>query len=637
MSRTPQGVQPGRGAAPVDPSGFIQVPLSRLVPSARNVRKTSADSLGELAASILAHGLLQNLNVTPEIGPDGQPTGHYEVIAGARRLAALTQLAKEQRLPNAFPVPCRVVAAGNAQESSLAENVVRQPMHPADQFEAFRALVEQGFGAEEVAARFGVTPTVVQRRLRLARVSPRLFELYRRDEITLEQLMALAVCEDHARQERVWDSAQDWQRDPHDLRAALTEDKINAATDPRARFVGVKAYLDAGGQVERDLFEDEGHAGYLTDAALLDRLTGEKLAELGEAIRQEGWKWVEVCARFDYAQLADFGHVHTAPMAVSAADEAEIETLEAERDRIYDDHEGVDEYPEAVSARLREINARLGELQQVWDYRPEDKAQAGAIVCLRHDGAFVYRGLLRAEDRPQATSGEPGQSPDLEDALKQDETPAFSGALIEDLTAERTAAMRATLINRPDVALLAIAHHLAVQTFYASYHAPSALELAVTPDAAILARHAAEIEPTRAGKALEDKRAFWASCLPQTAAELWGWLGGQNQTVILELLAYCVAQAVNAVQLPHQRPTEPRLAAAHRLAEALALDMADWWQPTAANFFMRVKREQAIEAVVEATGAKDVIALGKLKKSELAAEAEKRLTACRWLPRILKP
>jgi ParB family chromosome partitioning protein len=636
MSRTPQGVQPRPGAAPADPSGFIQLPLSCLVPSARNVRKTPADSLGELAASILAHGLLQNLNVTPEIGPDGQATGNYEVIAGARRLAALTKLAKEQRLSNAFPVPCRVVAASNAQESSLAENVVRQPMHPADQFEAFRALVEQGFGAEEVAARFGVTPAVVQRRLRLARVSPRLFELYRRDEMTLEQLMALAVCEDHARQERVWDSAQDWQRDPHDLRAALTEGKINAATDPRARFVGVKAYLDAGGQVERDLFQEEGHAGYLTDAALLDRLASEKLAELGEAVRQEGWKWVEVCVRFDYAQLADFGHVHTAPVAVSAADEAEIETLEAERDRIYDDHEDVDEYPEAVSARLREINARLGELQQV-DYRPEDKARAGVIVCLRHDGPFVYRGLVRAEDRPQVTSGEPGRSPDLDHAPKQDEAPAFSDALIEDLTAQRTAAIRATLINRPDVALLAITHHLVVQTFYASYHALSALELAVTPDASILVRHAADIEPTQAGKALEDKRAFWASRLPRTAADVWGWLSAQEQTVILDLLAYGVAQVVNAVQLPHQRPTEPQLAAAHRLAEALALDMADWWQPTAAGFFMRIKREQAINALVEATGAKDVVALSKLKKGELAAEAEKRLANRRWLPTILKP
>ena len=64
--------------------------------------------------------------------------------------------------------------------------------------------------------------------------------------------------------------------------------------------------------------------------------------------------------------------------------------------------------------------------------------------------------------------------------------------------------------------------------------------------------------------------------------------------------------------------------------------MANSWRPTAANFFLRVKREQAIAALVEATGANGVIALGKLKKSELAAEAEKRLADCRWLPSIFK-
>jgi ParB family transcriptional regulator, chromosome partitioning protein len=77
--------------------------------------------------------------------------------------------------------------------------------------------------------------------------------------------------------------------------------------------------------------------------------------------------------------------------------------------------------------------------------------------------------------------------------------------------------------------------------------------------------------------------------------------------------------------------------AANGLADALALDRADGWRPTAAGFFLRVKREQAIAALVEATGANDAIALGKLKKSEPAAEAEKRLAGCRWLPAIFKP
>ena len=63
------------------------IPLNKLVPSPANVRKTGAlISIEELAASIAAHGLLQNLQVRP--GDNGK----YEVVAGERRLAALKRL-----------------------------------------------------------------------------------------------------------------------------------------------------------------------------------------------------------------------------------------------------------------------------------------------------------------------------------------------------------------------------------------------------------------------------------------------------------------------------------------------------------------------------------------------------------------
>jgi ParB family chromosome partitioning protein len=129
----------------------------------------------------------------------------HQVIAGGRRLAALTKLAKEKAIPKTFDVPCRVIDAEVSAESSLAENIIRQAMHPADQFTAFQQLVADGLGFEEIAARFGVTATTVRQRLKLANVAPRLFELYRTDEINLDQLMALAVTDNHAAQERVWD------------------------------------------------------------------------------------------------------------------------------------------------------------------------------------------------------------------------------------------------------------------------------------------------------------------------------------------------------------------------------------------------------------------------------------------------
>ena len=122
-----------------DPTkNLILVPLSRLVlrPTGRNVRKTPRMSIPELAASIQRVGLLQNLIVIAST--DGE---HYEVVAGGRRLAALKLLAKKHRIPKDWDVPCLRVADGTARTASLTENVQREAMHPADQFEVFALVV----------------------------------------------------------------------------------------------------------------------------------------------------------------------------------------------------------------------------------------------------------------------------------------------------------------------------------------------------------------------------------------------------------------------------------------------------------------------------------------------------------------
>src|SRR5204863_2833225 len=115
-------------------------------------------------------------------------------------------------------------------------------MHPADQFEAFAALVAEGQPVEDIAADFGVTPLVVQRRLKLANVSPRLLADYRADAVTLDQLMALAITDDHAAQEAAFYDSPQWQRSPDALRDHLTSEEIDAGRDAVARFVGMEAY-----------------------------------------------------------------------------------------------------------------------------------------------------------------------------------------------------------------------------------------------------------------------------------------------------------------------------------------------------------------------------------------------------------
>ena len=192
------------------------IPLNKLVRSSANVRKTGADSIDDLAAWIAVHGLLQNLTVTKKVatartkGKSKPEADTYEVVAGARRLAALQSLAKQRKIGNDYPVPCKVVTE-SAEELSLVENTIRQPMHPADQFEAFGRLVGGGLGIDDVAARFGVTPLFVAQRLKLANVSPSLIQLYREGGIRLDQLEALAISIDHEAQERVWNSAHEWE------------------------------------------------------------------------------------------------------------------------------------------------------------------------------------------------------------------------------------------------------------------------------------------------------------------------------------------------------------------------------------------------------------------------------------------
>src|SRR5262249_3955737 len=145
------------------------IAASKLEKSPLNARRTaSKDGMDELKASILAHGLMQNLVVTPSGG------GAFGVVAGGRRLEAIRDLMAGGKLPEDYAVPCQIVGEADALEMSLAENTVRLAMHPADQFEAFAALIDQGETAAEVAHRFGVDEALVVKRMKLARVAPQL-------------------------------------------------------------------------------------------------------------------------------------------------------------------------------------------------------------------------------------------------------------------------------------------------------------------------------------------------------------------------------------------------------------------------------------------------------------------------------
>lgn len=180
------------------------IALDKLVASDANVRRIKAGvSVEELAEDIARRGLLQSLSVRPLLEDNGEESGKYAVSAGGRRFSALKLLVKQKLLAKNASVPCIVKTDGIEEEDSLAENTMREALHPLDQFRAFKTLNAQGLTIDEIAARFFVAPQVVRQRLKLAAASQKLLDLYVAQELTLDQLSAFCVTDDHELQEQV--------------------------------------------------------------------------------------------------------------------------------------------------------------------------------------------------------------------------------------------------------------------------------------------------------------------------------------------------------------------------------------------------------------------------------------------------
>ncbi|GAB1717629.1 MAG: DNA-binding protein [Nitrobacter sp.] len=643
--------------APVIENGeTVFIPLNKLKKHPKNARKTphSEASVETKAASIAAKGMLQNLVVEPERDGDGEPTGCYLVSVGeGRRLAQLLRV-KRKEIKKTEPIRCVIDTANDAAEISLDENVTRENLHPADEFERFRELAEtRGWGAEEIGARFGRTPQFVRQRLRLGAVSPKLMQVYRDGGLILDQLMAFAITEDHARQEEVYDNLS-YNRDPSQIRRDLTKMNV-AATDRRAIFIGAEAYAEAGGNIIRDLFtEDRG--GFYEDAALLDRLVIEKLERIGAQVQEaEGWKWVSV--NIDYPHGNGMRRTYPHPVELSEEDEAAYAAAQEGYDRLSSEYEGAEELPDDVDQRFGELEAeieRIDALRHAYD--PDEIARGGVFVVLNHDGeARIERGFIRAEDeKPEPEEAEDGETAidgvrvnddgeiiedgdhagahDAEDEDAEDDGKPLSDLLVRDLTAHRTLGLRLTLGEQPDMALIAVTHALAAQTFYRGGDAHC---LEIRPSSAHLASHADGIEDTAAAKALADRHAGWAADMPRDVADLWGFIAGLDHASVMALFAHCASQTVNAVKLPWER--KPRaVETADKLAGALALDMTAHWTPTVRTYLGRVTKAHILAAVREAVSDEAADRLASMKKQPMAEAAEQLLAGTGWLPPLLR-
>ena len=623
-------VATGGAAAVAASQQLLLIPLSKLRPSSRNVRKSGGTSIPELASSIACVGLLQNLTVVA--APDGE---HYEVVAGRRRLAALKLLVKRRKLAKDHEVHCLLVQDDAARTVSLTENVQREAMSPIEELFAWKDLVAEGRPVEDIAADFGVTPLVVQRRLKLANISPRLLADFGMQAVTLEQLMALAITDDHAAQEAAFYESPQWQRSPEALRDHLTGDEIDAGRDAVARFVGVEAYEQAGGGVRRDLFADEQNGIFLTDGALLEALARDRLATTVEQVRAEGWAWVDAAPRATSSDLYQFQRARSTRREPCKAEVNRIAKLEDQQAKLQArlDDENADMTDEQAQALQEEMDELCNELdaieQKLVEYSPSVVALAGAVVSVDHmGGVVVHRGLMREEQaktlREQARQEEGGAGINPVDS-DGPAKPGISEKLAKRLSAHRTAALQAEVARHPQVALVALVHRLAMRVIVDSYGSGgSPVDISATPQDG-LGLHAPDVAQSLAAIGMTKVRQAWADRLPDNPEALFAELLTLPLQELLSLLAVCVASTVS-VLASHEEEVP-----AAALARAVNLDMHDWWTPTAAGYFEHVSKAKALEAV-QAFAPDQVNRLGKLKKAEIASEAERLAVGTGWLP-----
>ena len=629
------------------PTEIRNIPLFQLSLSLQNVRKTkpSATEDAELEASILAHGLKQNLGVARGVDDD-----RFLVHSGGRRLKALQTLASKGAVSPNVLVPCLVDDQEAAFEASLAENVVRAAMHPADEFEAFAGLIDGGSGEEDVARRFGVTVTHVRKRMKLAAIAPELVDHYRSGTITLDTLMAFTLTNCHERQREVFAMIEPTLRHNgsafYPVRRHLTETHVPGHSR-LARFVGVEAYEADGGSVTRDLFSDDerGHAVWFDDPVRLQALAIETLERHAETLRSD-WKWVDVMLDIPWQVLQGYGRVYPKPKEIDKALAAERDAIEARLKELSDLEEPSEDdlaEQDQFTERLDETADEIASIEDV--YSDEAKAIAGGIVTLDWAGELRFEaGLVRPEDIPNENTeaklsaqnsaseaasdvqtdelddvesdldGEPSKRPTRTElriepprsfvgrspvaptfepshgAAKLKEA-GYSAALADDLRATRHQVLQAHLAADFETAFDLLLYSMCLDVFGIGYRARP-IDVSLRP--AMTQGSRDHLSGTKAERMLKKQKSElkldWMTLpKPDDFAALCALSADEKQTLFAFASAHGLVQ-----QLGLDHSADPVVEAA---GQRMKVDVAAFWRPTASNYFGRMKKDVSLETI----------------------------------------
>jgi ParB family chromosome partitioning protein len=365
-----------------------------------NVRKTGREVRAkELADSIHEIGMGQALNVVGQ-----KHLGFVE--DGNRRLRALRILEERGNITGDTLIKCEVgeKAGLKAGELGLALNVHREAMHPADEYEHFWRLHEQGMTDEQIAIRYGYDKKQVRKVLALGHVARVILDAWREGkgrfesegfEIVAAFTLAPNVKEQIAVFKRLQKAGRIW---PQPVRAAFGAG--NGEIAKNLGLVGKVEYEKAGGKVTEDLFGDN-HA--VSDPPLLAKLAGAKIKEKLIGLTKDGWAWASLSTDLPYGWDYSWQKVKGGAAASK-----------------------------------------------------EDKAKAGCAVVLGNDGLKITYGLMKPDVAKKERAAAAREQAKAEGKPAEKAVPVVSDALINRLSLQLTRSVQTALAASPQIALAAL-------------------------------------------------------------------------------------------------------------------------------------------------------------------------------------
>lgn len=630
-----------------------EIQLKHLVKSDRNVRSVphTSETIEGFAKSIQAAGLINPLTVQKGEGAT------FEVVCGGGRLDAYNFLLENGEIKDTEKVRCSLAPAdANIEELSLMENLFRKAMTAAEEFEAFKAMQEAGMTEDKIAEDFATTKHRVKQRLKLAKVAPEIFEAFKLGKINLDVIQAYAVTDDKDRQVEYF--TENGHMYAHAVRQAMTQESFKSSHH-LVKFITLEAYEAEGGTVERDLFSSDEDV-YLQDIALVNKLVREKLEKLKHEYLDDGWSWVEFTLEYDHTVL-NSASTTLKPQHVDLSEEDQAQRSKLQKRLEEMDNLSFQERADDHDDEYEQILCDLAKLEtKEQGYSAEDKAQSGVYLCMcRHDGLEVRRGLVKNKtiefsENSSEEGGENSHTSNVdadegETSPLEKDTPAYTGTLLDSLTATRVKAYQAALSQEHVLANNVLLHNLANAVF--SVGRDSVLDIRLTQRGTKLSPE--ERDATSAQKILDDLHAEFSEKISGDPQEMFQKICDLTAEDKQRLQSYCVSVTFKD-QLANSRPNTSNnyfyyCDFTKHVEDLMDINIREYWTPGVEDFFKRAKNiKNLLEIGVEIVDEQWALSRSGESKTVLAKAvahlfnpeneqltATQRAKAAAWLPDVM--